>query len=120
MEVLYGEYAGSPLFRVGGGHKILVLLYGCGDTAALATIFPAPEKWYLRLRHLTLQTRGGIMSESFTRYRFIDQNTGRILYHLSINDNQPDHEERLHKKQATLARDKDLEYGEIFFEQLAS
>lgn len=55
--------------------------------------------------------------EKFTHYRFINSKTGNILYYLSINDSEPNHEERLNNRKQKLSDEKNILYEDIYYEE---
>lgn len=54
---------------------------------------------------------------NFTRYRFINELTGAVLYLMNIQDDI-DHESRIDRKKNDLAHKKEIDYSDIICEKL--
>ena len=55
--------------------------------------------------------------QEFTRYRFINELTGDVLYLMNI-DVEVDHESRIDRKKNDLAHRKNIEYCNIVYEEI--
>ena len=58
------------------------------------------------------------MTESFIKYRYIQQSTGRVLYEYLLNEHViTDIDTKLREKQVQLSDSKDIPFEDIFFER---